>query len=53
VGYVDEENEMNDENTEMIFSREEISVVININPDLRLTKLVYELAQDIHEEDLT
>ena len=36
----------------MIFSRDEISVVMNIDPDLRSTKLVYELAQDIRDEDL-
>ena len=27
-------------------------MAMNINPDLRSTKLVYGLAQDIHDEDL-
>ena len=51
VDYDEEENE-NDEQTEMIFSRKEISVAMNIDPDLWSTKLVYGLAQDIHDEDL-
>ena len=51
VDYDKKENE-NDEQTEMIFSRKEISVAMNIDPDLRSTKLVYRLAQDIHDEDL-
>ena len=36
----------------MIFSRKGISVAMNIDPDLQSTKLVYGLAQDIHDEDL-
>jgi hypothetical protein len=48
----DEKKNGNDEQTEMIFSREDISVAMNIDPDLRSTKLVYGLAQDIHAEDL-
>ena len=51
VDYDEEENE-NDEQTETIFSRKGISVAMNIDPDLRSTKLVYGLAQDIHDEDL-
>jgi hypothetical protein len=52
VDFDEEENEINDEQTEMIFSREEISVAMNIDPDLRSTKLVYGLAQYVHDEDL-
>ena len=50
--YEEDANEFNDEQTEMIFSRDKISVAINIDPDLRLNKLVYGLAQDIHDENL-
>ena len=50
--YEEDANQFNEEQTEMIFSRDEISVAMNIDPDLRSTKLVYGLAQDIHEEDL-
>ena len=53
---VDMENEEEDESpngpAEMIYSREEISVGMNINPNLWSKNLVYGLAQDIHEEDL-
>ena len=52
VIYEEKENEFSNEPTEMIFSREEISVAMNIDPDLRSTKLVYGLAHDIHDEDL-
>ena len=50
--YEEDANQFNEEQTEMIFSRDEISVAMNIDPDLRSTKLVYGLAQDIHDEDL-
>ena len=53
VDYVEEEDEINDEHSEVIFPREEISVAMNIDPDLRSTKLVYGLAQDIYDNDLT
>ena len=53
---IDMENEEEDESpngpAEMIYSREEISEAMNIDPDLRSKNLVYGLAQDIHEEDL-
>ena len=48
VDYDEEENKMIDEQTEMIFSREEISMAMN-DPDLQSTKLG--LAQDIHDKD--
>ena len=35
--YEEDETEFNDEHTEMIFSRDEISVAMNIDPDLRST----------------
>jgi hypothetical protein len=50
VDYDEEKNE-HGEQTEMIFSREEISVAMNIDPDLRSIMLVYGLAQDIHDKD--
>ena len=50
------ENEEEDESpiapAELIYSREEISVTMNIDPDLRSKNLVYGLAKDIHEEHL-
>jgi hypothetical protein len=52
VDYEEKENEFSNEPTGMIFSREKISVAMNINPDLRSTKLVHGLAHDIHDEDL-
>jgi hypothetical protein len=36
----------------MLYSREEISVTMNIDPELRSNNLVYGLVQGIHEEDL-
>ena len=50
--YEAEESEFANKPTELIFSREEISAAMNIDPDLRSTKLVYGLAQDIYDEDL-
>ena len=47
-----EEEESPNGPAEMIYSREEISVAMNIDPDLRSKNLVHGLAQDIHEEDL-
>ena len=52
VDYEEDESEFTNETKEMIFSREEITAAMNIDPDLRSTKLVYGLAQDIHDEDL-
>ena len=52
VNYEEDEREFANEPKEMIFSREEISSAMNIDPDLRSTKLVYGLAQDIHDKDL-
>jgi hypothetical protein len=51
VDYKEDDNEIY-EPTEMIFSREEISVAMNIDPDHHSTKLVYGLAQDNHDKDL-
>ena len=45
--YLEDETEFNDKQTEMIFSRDEISVAMNIDPDLPSTKLVYGLHWEI------
>ena len=52
VDYDEDESEIANETNEVIFSRDEISAAMNIAPDLRSTKLVYGLSQDIHDEDL-
>ena len=52
VDYDEDENEIANETNEIIFSRDEISAAMNIAPDLRSTKLVCGLAQDVHDEDL-
>ena len=52
VDYDEDESEIANETNEIIFSRDEISAAMNIAPDLRSTKLVYGLSQDIHDEDL-
>ena len=48
----DEEEDSTNEQAEMIYSRDEISVAMNIDPELRSKNLVYGLAHDIHQEDL-
>ena len=52
VDHDEDESEIANETNEIIFSRDEISAAMNIAPDLRSTKLVYGLSQDIHDEDL-
>ena len=48
----EEEDDSTNEQAEMIYSREEISVAMNIDSDLRSKNLVYGSAQDIYQEDL-
>ena len=48
----EEEEDSTNEQAELIYSRDEISVAMNIDPELRSKNLVYGLAHDIHQEDL-
>ena len=48
----EEEEDFTNEQAELIYSRDEISVAMNIDPELRSTNLVYGLAYDIHQKDL-
>ena len=48
----EEEEDSTNEQAEMIYSRDEISVAMNIDPKLRSKNLVYGLAHDIYEKDL-
>ena len=48
----EEAEDFTNEQAELIYSRGEISVAMNIDPELRSKNLVYGLAHDIHQEDL-
>ena len=48
----EEEEDSTNEQAEMIYSRDEISVAMNIDPELRSKNLVYGLAHDIYQKDL-
>ena len=48
----EEEEDLANEQAELIYSRDEISVAMNIDPELRSKNLVHGLAHDIHQEDL-
>ena len=48
----EEEEDLTNEQAELIYSRDEISVAMNIDLELSSKNLVYGLAYDIHQEDL-
>ena len=48
----EEDEDVTNEQADLIYSRDEISVAMNIDPELRSTNLVYGLAYDIHQKDL-